>query len=133
MLDQPDDERFETYLKQFRPLVPDLLPVNQTQPAPRRHFGQTIRLAGWVVATLILGVAGLRMLNHQRATESSHTAKAKLLASTPLTVQRANVLLATAPSYKALMNELTFPPKSSPVPQNKQSALAVLSKEKIKL
>jgi len=132
VLDHPDDERFEAYLKQFRPLVPDLLPVHQTQPAPRRHFGRTIRLAGWVAAMVMLAVAGLRMLNHQRA-ESSPAAKAELLASTPLTVQRANVLLATAPSYKALMNELTFPPQSSPVPKNKQSALAVLSKEKIKL
>ena len=131
MLDHPDDERFEIYLKQFRPLVPDLLPVNQTKPVPRRHFGLT-RAAGWVVAMVILGVAGLRILSHQRAAESHHTAKAKL-ASTPLTVQRANDLLATAPSYKALMNELTIPPKSSPVPKDKQSALAILSKEKIKL
>jgi len=132
VLDHPDDERFEIYLKQFRPLVPDVVPVNQTKPVPRRHFGLTLRAAGWVVAMVIFGVAGLRILSHQRAAESHHTAKAKL-ASTPLTVQRANDLLATAPSYKALMNELTIPPKSSPVPNDKQSALAVLSKEKIKL
>jgi hypothetical protein len=133
VLDHPEDEQFETYLKQFRPLVPDLLPVNQTRLAPRRHFGLTIRAAGPVVAMAIVGTAGLLILNHRRDEESYQATKVKLLASGPLTVRRADDLLASAPSYKALMSELTFPPKSSPVPKDKQSALAVLSKEKIKL
>jgi hypothetical protein len=45
----------------------------------------------------------------------------------------ANDLLVKAPSYKAVMNELAFPPKSSASSNDKQSALAVLSEEKIKL
>jgi hypothetical protein len=128
-----DDERFETYLKQFRPLVPDALPVNEIRPEPRRHLVLTIWAAGSVVAMVILGVAALRVLNHRVTGESNHSAQVKLLAPTPLTTRRADALLATAPSYKAVMNELAFPPKSSTVPKDKQSALAVLGKEKIKL
>jgi hypothetical protein len=130
--DHPDEERFETYLKQFRPLAPDELLVNEMSLVPHRHFGLTIRAAG-VVAIVILAAAGLRILNHRRAQESYHTVAVELPASAPLTMRRANGLLATAPSYKAVMNELTFSLKSSPVPKDKQSALTVLGKEKIKL
>ena len=129
----PDDERFETYLKQFRPLVPDALPVNEIKPEPRRHFVLTIWAVGSLVALVILGVATLRVLNQGVARQSSHSVTVKLPAPTPLTMQRANALLAKAPSYKAAMNELAFPLKSLTLPKDKQSALVVLSKEKIKL
>lgn len=132
MLD-PDDERFETYLKQFRPLMPDEFPVSEMKPAPRPHSVPVVWAVGGVVAMAILGVATVRVLNHRVTGESNHSAKVKLLAPTPLTMRRADALLATAPSYKAVMNELAFPPKSSTVPNDKQSALAVLGKEKIKL
>ena len=128
----PDDGRFETYLKQFRPLAPDVLRVNEMSPVPRRHFGLTIGAAG-IVAMVLLTAAGLRILNDRRGAESYHTVAAELSASVPLTMRRANGLLATAPSYKAVMNDLTFPPKSSPVPKDKQSVLTLLGKEKIKL
>ncbi len=132
MLD-PDDERFETYLKQFRPLTPDEFPVNEIKPAPRPHLVPVIWAVGGVVAMAILGVATVQVLNHRVTGESNHSAKVTLLAPTPLTMRRADALLATAPSYKAVMNELAFPPKSSTVPKDKQSALAILGKEKIKL
>jgi hypothetical protein len=45
----------------------------------------------------------------------------------------ANALLAKAPSCKALMNELALRPSSSTPSKKKQSAFAVLAKEKIKL
>jgi hypothetical protein len=129
----PDDERFETYLKQFRPLMPDEFPVNQIKPAPRPHSDLVIWAVGAAVATAILGVVTVQVLNHRVTGESNHSAKVTLLAPTPLTMRRADALLATAPSYKAVMNELAFPPKSSTVPKDKQSALAILGKEKIKL
>jgi hypothetical protein len=133
VLDHPDDERFETYLKQFHPQVPDPLPVNEVKRASGPHFGLTIWVVGCVLAMVIWAAAGFRVLNHQHADVSYHSAGVKLPVSAPLTLRRANDLLATAPSYKAVMNELTVQPKSSPVPKDKQSALAVLSKEKIKL
>jgi hypothetical protein len=132
-MQDPDDERFETYLKQFRPLMPDEFPVNEMKPAPRPHLVPVIWAVGGVVAMAILGVATVQVLNHRVTRESNHSPKVKLLAPTPLTMRRANALLATAPSYKAVMNGLAFPLKSSTVPKDKQSALAVLGKEKIKL
>jgi hypothetical protein len=133
VLDHPDDERFETYLRQFRPQVPDPLPVSDVKRAPGPHFGLTIWVAGCVLAMVILAAAGFRVLNHRHADVSYHSAGVRLPVSAPLTMRRADDLLAAAPSYKAVMNELTVRPESSPFPKDKQSALAVLSKEKIKL
>jgi hypothetical protein len=128
-----DDQQFETYLKQFRPLMPHALPVNEIRPASHCHVGLRIWAVGGVVAMVILGATSLRILNH-RATSDSNQFAGKLLPSAPtLTMRGANALLATAPSYKAVMNELAFPTRSSAVSKDKQSALAVLSKEKIKL
>ena len=127
-----DDERFEKYLKQFRPLAPDGLPA-EIRPAPRRHLA----LAAWAVgavATVIFGVVILRILEHRVPDQPNHTASVKLSAATSsLTMRHANDLLLKAPSYKAAMNELAFPSKSSTISNDKQSALAVLSKEKIRL
>jgi hypothetical protein len=133
-----DDERFENYLKRFRPAMPEPLLVNERWPAPRRH----LVLAIWAVsavAMVILGAASLRILNHrilnQRiAVDSDRSGSVQSPGPTPpLTMHDANALLATAPSYKAVMNKLAFPLRSSTVPKDKQSALAVLGKEKIKL
>lgn len=131
MLD-PDEERFETYLQQFRPLAPDAWPGNDIQQVSHRRWGLTIWAMAGVLATVIFGAAGLRILNH-RFTSHSKQSAVKLLPPTPLTVRGANALLATAPSYRAVMDELAFPATSSPVPKDKQSALAMLGKEKIKL
>ena len=126
-----EDEGFENYLKQFRPLMPDGLP--EIRPAPRRRFV----LAIWAVAAvavMVLGVLTVRKLNHRFGEESHSSAPVNLLAPTaPLTMRGANALLATAPSYKAVMDQLAFPQKTSTVPKEKQSALAVLGKEKIRL
>src|ERR1051326_5778234 len=96
-----DDERFETYLKQFRPLVPDALPAKKIRPEPRRRLVLTICTVGIVVGMVILGVAALRVLNHRITPESGQSATVKGLEPTPLTMRRANALLATAPSYRS--------------------------------
>jgi hypothetical protein len=127
-----DDERFENYLKQFRPLVPDHLPT-ETRYAARRHSVLVIWAVG-AMAIVIIGVASLWIVNHRIAHQSNQSASVNSPTRTPsLTMRDANDLLVKAPSYKAAMNELAFPPKSSSISPNKQSALTVLSEEKIKL
>ena len=127
-----DDKRFEKYLKQFRPLAPDGLPV-EIRPAPRRHLILAVWAVG-AVAMVIFGVAILRIREHRVPDQPNQSVSVKLAAPTPsLTMRNANDLLATAPSYKAVMNELAFLKKSSIISKDKTSALAVLSKEKIKL
>lgn len=132
MPDDLDNERFEKYLKQFHPLVPDDLPL-QIRSATRRPLALAIWIPG-AAAMVIFGVTGLRILNHRVHDQSSDPVSVKVPAPMPpLTMQHANTLLATAPSYKAVMNELAFPPKSSSISKDKESALTVLAKEKIKL
>jgi hypothetical protein len=129
-----DDERFESYLKQFRPLLPDALPVHEIRRIPRRRSALTTWAASGAVAVVILGVASLRTVNHRVGTEPKHSDSVQFRPPTrALTLREANALLATAPSYKAAMNELAFHTKSSVLPKDKKSALAVLGKEKIKL
>ena len=129
----PDDERFAIYLKQFRPLPPDALPVDEIGQASDRHFGLTVWVVGGVVAIMILGAVSLPVLNHRATVNSDQSAVNLPPPTPPLTVRSANALLATSPSYRSVMNELAFPTKSSPAAKDKQSALAVLGKEKIKL
>jgi hypothetical protein len=127
-----DDERFEKYLKQFRPLAPDGLPA-EIRRAPRGHSALAIWAVG-ATAIVIIGVPSLWIVNDRITHQSNHSASVNLPTRTPsLTMREANELLVKAPSYKAVMNELAFPPKSSTTSNDKQSALAMLSEEKTKL
>lgn len=51
----------------------------------------------------------------------------------PLIQQHANEWLARAPSFKTAVDHLGFHPKTGSIQQGKQSAVAVLSEERIKL
>jgi negative regulator of sigma E activity len=126
-----DDEKFETYLKQFRPVVPDPLAVERAVKVPRRAW-----IAGaWIVA--IAAVVLIALALHLRNTRIGHEAVSRSAApvdlSRPLTMRAANALLNAAPSYKAVIDDMAFRSENSAVATGKQSAVAVLSKEKIKL
>lgn len=131
----PDDERFEVYLKRFRPLAPEPLQIERHGRATRRSFV----LAAWAAAaaaTLIVAVLAL----HSRTgrTDSTQAIESavgteQLVNAQPLTMRSANALLARAPSFKAAVDEIALPPQATPLSKDKHSALAVLSKEKTKL
>lgn len=129
----PEDERFETYLKQFRPIVPDALPVKEHQ----RAFPHYWRLGIWgagAAAVIILGIVSFYMILSRGSQEPRNPQWVSVNTPTqPLTMRDANALLATAPSYKAALDNMAFRCPSSTVTKDKQSALAVLAKEKIKL
>ena len=129
----PDEERFEIYLKQFRPLMPDALPVNESRPVPRRHVVPAFAVAA--VALVIIGIASLRISHPPMVVDTNRSGSLQSPRPTPppLTMHDANALLAKAPSYKALMNELALRPNTSTPVKQKRSAFAVLGKEKIKL
>jgi len=130
-----DDERFEAYLKQFRPLVPEPLPA----VGPRHRARRAIILGAWAVtasAILVLGALTLHLLtNRARVTETVRNVAnpEHLQASQPLTMQSANALMARAPSFKAMVDDMAFGSRTVPLPKGKRSAIAVLGKEKIKL
>jgi len=130
----PDDEKFEVYLKRFDPIAPEPIPTLRLGYASRRSF----RLSALLVAsaaTFLVGVVFL--LNRGGRTVIPNTLRDVTSAARreplePLTIRSANIVLTTAPSFKAAIDELAFRSQSESIP-NSQSAIAVLSKEKIKL
>lgn len=126
-----DDAQFEAHLKQFRPIVPDVLPVmEQRQKSWRRLVLRSVGAA----AVAMLGLVAFYVVNHRITEKHSNSASLEMPAPTgPLTIREANALLATAPSYKAAVDGMAFHNRGSTIPKDKQSALAVLAKEKIKL
>lgn len=129
-----DDEGFETYLKQFRPIVPDGLPLTEgSQKSWRRRSVLSIGVVGAAVM-VILGVVSFHIVKSRVAHKRSNPASVEVvLPRQPLTMRDANALLASAPSYKSAVGSMAFRNQDSTIPKNKQSALAVLAKEKIKL
>jgi hypothetical protein len=129
----PIDEKFEAHLKQFRPLAPQPLPIRSTIPSLRRWFV----FAAWAAAAAAIVVVALLAFRARPgriapSVESSAIAD-QLAKPQALTIRSANALLATAPSFKDAIDGIAFPPKPAPLPADKHSALAELSKEKIKL
>ncbi len=127
-----DDERFKAYLKQFHPLIPDALPSNKRAPALPSYRVFAIWSAG-VATAIILGVIGFRMIPNRVSAPSSPESVSVHAPMEPLTMRDANSMLATAPSYQAALEEMAFHRHRSTVPKDKQSAVEVLAKEKIKL
>lgn len=127
----PEDDRFESYLKQFRPVVPDALPLNEH----RREFWQRplVRFAA-VAAVVILAVVSLYIADRRVPANWSESASIEF-AEPPktLTMREANALLASSPSYRSAVNNLAFRNRTITIPNGKQSALALLAKEKVKL
>jgi hypothetical protein len=126
-----DDDRFEAYLKQFRPIVPGAIPLNGHRNTSWRRL--VLRSVG-AAAVVILGVVSFDVVNSRVTEKRSNSASLEMaLPKRPLTMRDANALLAAAPSYKAAVDNMAFHNQGSTIPKEKQSALAVLAKEKIKL
>jgi hypothetical protein len=92
-------------------------------------------LAG-VAAMLVAGVFVARERNRAinvPAAPVGVVSAQKSVQAVPLTMRSANAWLARAPTIKAAVNDLAFREQVKPTQQGRQSAVAVLSKEKIKL
>jgi hypothetical protein len=129
----PDDEQFEAYLKRFQPITPKPVPTLSVGHPSRR----SLSLGTWLVTVAAILVIGTVTLQFSRdrvvvlKTASDVAPAERRAPSEPLTMRSANAWLATAPSIKAAVDDLAFHFQTSPLPQGKQSAVAVLSKEKI--
>ena len=134
-MQSPDDEQFEEYLKRFHPIAPEPVPTLSLSHSSRHSLSLGTWLAA-VAAILVIGAVILQIRSNRVVV--SNTAGATAIAerhapSEPLTMRSANAWLARAPSFKAAVDDLAFRSQTSPLPQGKQSAVAVLSKEKIRL
>ena len=130
-----DDERFEAHLRRFRPLAPEPLPTVGASRRARRTFV----LGAWATAAVAILVVGALTLhirtNRARVTETIGNVgnPGHLMEDQPLTMRSANALMAKAPSFKAMVDEMAFGSQDIPLPKGKRSAVALLGKEKIKL
>lgn len=130
----PDDERFESYLRQFRPVAPPALQA-EMKVRPRRNW--LLAVASLAAAVVLIVVAfSLRTRPHRNSATGGTIGSATtepLERHEPLTLGSANALLVAAPSFKAAIDEVSFQPPIVPPEHGKTSALAVLSKEKSRL
>ena len=128
-----DDERFEQYLRGFRPIAPLPLPIQRSGWTTRR----AVVITAWagVAAALVVAAVMLRSRpdRNQSSQRESRSAVEQLVNSQPLTIRTANAMLAQAPSAKAAIDSVAWESQKTPLPQGKRSALAELSKEKTKL
>jgi hypothetical protein len=131
-----DDEKFEVYLRRFDPIAPEPIPELGLSYRSQHSF----RLGAWLAASAAIAfAAGAAILHHRGAQTIGLKAHPGMTSVEnreplePLTLRRANTLLTTAPSFKAAIDGLAFCFQSESIPNSRQSAMAVLSKEKIKL
>lgn len=130
-----DEQQFESYLKGFRPLAPESLPVELHPRTRRRRLVWT----AWAAACAACLVLALLLFSHRRnptgptAGNGNLSGVSQFANSRPLTLGRANALLAQVPSFKEAVDQLSFHSQPSPQSQGKQSALAALGKEDFKL
>ena len=125
-----DDERFENYLKQFRPLSPEALHIEKRRGARRRPPV----LGVWAAAAVVLITVVLMMWPRSKPTHveqgTGSLAEFEPLSNPqPLTLGSANALLARAPSFKAAVDQLAHRPQTEQLAEGTQSLLTVLSKE----
>jgi hypothetical protein len=129
-----DDEQFEQYLKQFRPSAAEPLPIELHSHGKRPWW-----FAAWAAAAAAVAVAAVLTLRVIPAYSRPHdgTPKAvevnRIANTQPLTLRGANDLLAHSSSVDAAIDQVAFKSQITELPKGEQSALAVLSKEKIKL
>jgi hypothetical protein len=129
-----DDERFEEYLKRFRPIAPLPLPIQRSGWASRRAVVMAA-LAG-AAAVLVVATVMPRSRpeqNQSPQSESRPLGAEQLANSQPLTIRSANAMLAQAPSAKAGIDSVAWQSQRTTLPKGKRSALAELSKEKTRL
>lgn len=127
-----DDEQFEKYLKQFRPVAPEMLPVKE-QVRVRR---QPLLFAAWAAVAVLLAVMVSVFLHwppHRPGElRTNRPGVEELNNPQPLTIAKANALLAGAPSFKAAVDNMAFQSESKPISEGRYSALALLSEEETK-
>ena len=130
-----DDERFEAYLKQFRPLLPEPLPAVELSRGTRRTFARGAWAAAAVAALVLVALTLHIRTNRARVTEIVGNVgnPEHFQESQTLTMRSANALMAKAPSFKAMVDDMAFRSQTVPLPKGKHSVVAVLGKEKIKL
>ena len=126
----PDDDQFERYLRQFRPIAAEPLPVPSRQPVRFWRWA----LAATAALALIIAVVMATRFHRKPAGPvlgERPPAVEQLTSAQPLTLRRANDLLGHAPSFEAAMDGLVFQSEPIQLPPGSESALETLGKENL--
>ncbi len=135
-MQQSDDEKFENFLRQFRPRAPEPLRIEKHERPIKRAFLFAAWAAAAAAAVLIAVVLTMRQIPQQSqpSGDTKNLAGAEQLTNDqPLTIGAANALLAQSSSVKEAVDSLAFRSQPTQLSKGTHSALAVLSKENIKL
>lgn len=123
-----DDERFESYLKQFRPTQAAPLSIEASSRTKLRPF---VFIAA-AAAVLIIAIGAAFWYQHRRITPPE--ARQAEPASARVTLGQAQAELAQGSSFDEALDRLerASKPQPNPKPENHtQSALQVLGREKL--
>ena len=123
-----NDDQFESYLTQFRPLPLEPLPFQKRGAARWRSLTVACAAAAAGVIVVLLILHPSVPSSHQSDNTARWTGASPTGEIQPLTIHSANALLNRAPSFKVAVDAMAVPsPKASW--QGKQSAFDVLSKD----
>ena len=129
-----DDEQFETYLREFKPVAAGSLPAARRRSVPVRFCLYFVPAAAAVAVLLVLMFTLRGRSKPVIAPQAKNSAGIQELATAqPLTLQQANELLAHAPTFSAALDNVAFQRQRRKLPHGSLSALAALGKEDIKL
>lgn len=126
-----DDDRLESYMKQFRPLpaAPLVLSAPAVTARKPRHLGITVWTLA-VAAVLTVSVSLLRIPAHRVSSAGDSTSARRPYSTHALTLRTANELLVNSSSFNAALESDAG--AAAPIPEGKLSALKVLSQENLK-
>lgn len=124
-----EDERFESYLRNFRPLPSAPLPPRRARGNVRRFLISAVSAAAGILVAALLGFH-FRATHHPSATRENDRKANSIPMAGPLTTGRANAALFRNSSVKAGLDEMAFPVRSNQLSGGEVSALELLGEEK---
>ena len=124
-----EDEHFESYLRNFRPLPPSPLPRRRAWENVRRFLISAVSAAAGILIAVLLGFH-FRARHHPSATGENVPKAKSIPMAGPLTAGRANAALFRNSSVKAGLDQMAFPVRSNQRSAGEVSALELLGEEK---
>jgi len=124
-----EDERFESYLRNFRPLPPSPPPRRRARGTVRRFLISVSAAAGILIAALVGFHFRAKHRYPSRTSEAVQTANSIPIVE-PLTTGGANAALFRNSSVKATLDQMAFSLRSNPLSAGQVSALELLGEEK---
>lgn len=121
-----EDERFESYLRNFRPRPPSLPPRRRRGKV--RRFLISVSVAAGILVAALVG-SHFRAAHRYLSRTSEDVPKANSTPRAgPLTTEGANAALFRNSSVNAALDQMAFSPRSNPPSAGQVSALELLGR-----